>query len=195
LKPGRQTLSLFKAVDKQVSWFMKKFSCYGDFEPWIIYFAVLLRPLSREEGKNIVRRLGFAATSAKKILGCRRIGSKLVESLNVKGIKPERVFSLLKPLSLEEIILLRSLCSDSIFRRNISDFLGVYNRLRLSITGDDLCGMGVMPGPEFRNILNRVLAARLNGKVGGRRQELALAGNIIRQLQQRSEARCPDMNV
>ncbi|MDD5115504.1 MAG: hypothetical protein PHW98_00315 [Candidatus Omnitrophica bacterium] len=195
LKPGRQTFGLFKSVNKQVSWFMEKLPCYGDFEPWIIYFAALLRPLSREEAKEIIRKLGFTATAAKKILGCRRIGSKLVKSLKRRGIKPARVFSLLKPLSLEEIIFLRSLWSDSLFRRNISDFLGVYNRLRLSITGDDLCRMGVMPGPGFRKILNRVLVARLDGKAGGRRQELALAGKIIRQLQQRSGARCPDMSV
>ena len=87
---------------------------------------------------------------------------------------------MLKPFSYEAIILLRSVSGDSVFKKHITDFLKIYNCVRLSISGDDLYRLGVLPGPKYQKILNKVLAARLNGSVKNRQDELALIGKIIK---------------
>ena len=116
-----------------------------------------------------------------KILSCRKINQRFITRLKDKQINPAQIFALLKPLSYEAIILLRSASQDSLFKKHIADFLKIYNCVRLCISGDDLCGLGVLPGPGYQKILNKVLVARLNGKVRNRREELALIRRIVKE--------------
>lgn len=46
------------------------------------------------------------------------------------------------------------------------------------ITGDDLVGIGMTPGPAFRRVLDEVLDAQLEGKVTSRAQGLELAKRL-----------------
>ena len=48
-----------------------------------------------------------------------------------------------------------------------------------SVTGADLKALGLKPGPRYRQILNRLLDARLNGDVRTAEEERALAGRLI----------------
>ncbi|MFA7706138.1 MAG: hypothetical protein WCX91_03425, partial [Candidatus Omnitrophota bacterium] len=168
LKPGRQVYGLFKSINQEISWFMRSFPFHGSFEAWLVYFAALLRQLSLVQSKKIIRRLGLSKQEEKKILSCRQINRRFIGRLKNKQIKPAQVFNLLKPFSYEAIILLRSVSGDSVFKKHITDFLKIYNCVRLSISGDDLYRLGVLPGPKYQKILNKVLAARLNGSVKNR---------------------------
>jgi tRNA nucleotidyltransferase (CCA-adding enzyme) len=51
---------------------------------------------------------------------------------------------------------------------------------RTEISGEELKKMGVPSGPIFKNILDKVLAARLDGEVGSKQEELKLAEKIWR---------------
>jgi len=180
LKPGKSTYVLFKSINKEIHWFVKNFSLHGKFDAWLVYFAALLRPLTLAQERKIIRRFGLSKQEEKKILSCRRINPGFIFRLKDKQVSPAQIFSLLRPLSYEAIILLRCFAQDSLFRKHIADFLKIYNCARLCISGDDLCAMGVLPGPEYQRILNKVLVARLNGKVKNRQDELALVGKIIK---------------
>jgi tRNA nucleotidyltransferase (CCA-adding enzyme) len=180
LKPGKHTYDLFKSINKEIVWFMQNFPFHGRFEAWLVYFAALLKTLTLKQGKKIIRRLGLSKQEEIKILSCRKINQRLIQRLENKNIKPAQIFNLLKPFSYEAIILLRSACRDRVFKKHIADFLKIYNCQRLCTSGDDLCRLGVSPGPLYHKILNKVLAARLNGKVSSRQDELALINKIIK---------------
>ena len=47
--------------------------------------------------------------------------------------------------------------------------------VRLEITGDDLRGAGVAPGPRMGEVLRLTLDAKLDGEISGRDAELAYA--------------------
>jgi tRNA nucleotidyltransferase (CCA-adding enzyme) len=47
------------------------------------------------------------------------------------------------------------------------------------LNGEDLKAMGLLPGPEFRGIMNRLLAARLDGEIRDHDEERALAAQLI----------------
>ncbi|MDD5128227.1 MAG: hypothetical protein PHO40_01050 [Candidatus Omnitrophica bacterium] len=180
LKPDRQVYVLFRSISKEISWFMRSFPFHGSFEVWLVYFAALLRQLSLVQSKRIIRRLGLSKQEEKKILSCRQINQRFIRRLESKQIRPAQVFNLLKPFSYEAIILLRSISRDSVSKKHIADFLNIYNSVRLSISGDDLYRLGVLPGPKYQKILNKVFAARLNGSVKNRQDELALIGKIVK---------------
>lgn len=180
LKPGKPTYDLFKSVNKEILWFTQNFPSHRQFDAWLVYFSALLRPLTLAQGNKITRRLGLSKQEKKKIVSCRKINQRFIRRLKNKRIKPEQIFTLLKPLSYEAIILLRSTSQDSAFKKHIADFLKIYNGVRLYISGDDLYNLGVLPGPRYQKILNKVLAARLNGKVKNRQEELDLIRKIVK---------------
>ena len=49
------------------------------------------------------------------------------------------------------------------------------------VTGDDLIGLGFTPGPAFREILDEVYDAQLEGRVPSKPQALALARQLATQ--------------
>jgi tRNA nucleotidyltransferase (CCA-adding enzyme) len=72
-----------------------------------------------------------------------------------------------------------------------------YTRLadiKLDIGGEDLKEMGYSPSPVFKKVLDRVFRMKINGKVIGRKDELAAAERLIKKYpdsrpQARSRAR------
>jgi tRNA nucleotidyltransferase (CCA-adding enzyme) len=54
----------------------------------------------------------------------------------------------------------------------IGDFLTTTRRVRPILRGDDLRALGIRPGPIYRDILNSLLYARLDGHVQSRDDEL-----------------------
>lgn len=59
-------------------------------------------------------------------------------------------------------------------------YLADWRYVRPELTGDDLQAMGLIPGPDFKQLLWQVRAARLDGQVGDRAEEAAL----VRRLQE-----------
>lgn len=180
LKPAKPTYDLFKAIGKEASWFAKNFPSRRQLDIWLIYFAALLKPLGLAEIKKITRRLGLRKGEEKRIISYCQMSEKLISCLSKEAVRPSQIFSLLEPLSYETIILLAATSPNHYLKRHIADFLEVYNGMRLYVSGNDLHGLGVLPGPEYQKIFSRVLTAKLNGKVATRQDELALIRKLIK---------------
>jgi tRNA nucleotidyltransferase (CCA-adding enzyme) len=60
-------------------------------------------------------------------------------------------------------------------RRSIALYLRSLAETRLEVRGRDLMARGVEAGPALGRIMRRTLAARLDGKIRGREEELAFA--------------------
>jgi tRNA nucleotidyltransferase (CCA-adding enzyme) len=59
-------------------------------------------------------------------------------------------------------------------KRQVSAFLTTYQHVKPILTGADLKAMGLKPGPRFKQVLDQVLDARLNGEVKTEAEELDL---------------------
>jgi len=180
LRFGKSARDLFKAIDREICWFAKNYSARRRPDAWLIYFTALVKPLSLSQVKLIIDKLGLPKGEEKRIIGYCRESRKLILSLSRKGIRPARIFSLLEPLSYEEIVLLRASSQNKYLREYIADFLGIYNGMRLYVSGRDLQGLGILPGPGYQKILAQVLAAKLNGEVKTSRGELAMIKRLIK---------------
>jgi len=53
--------------------------------------------------------------------------------------------------------------------------------VRIATTGADLRGAGLKPGPAFREILDELLFARLDGRIRSVTEERALLQQLARQ--------------
>lgn len=179
LKIGKSTRSLFKSIAKEIAWFVKKFPARRQLDTWLIYFAALLEPLTWLEIKMIICRLGLRKGEEKRVISYYHGRERLISSLSKKQVLPEQIFSLLEPLSYETIILLRATSKNKNFKKYLADFFEIYNGMRLCISGNDLGGLGVLPGPEYQKIFAKVLTAKLNGQVKNRQTELALIRKLV----------------
>jgi len=67
-------------------------------------------------------------------------------------------------------------------RKRVVRFLSEISCIQIKVTGQDLIALGLEPGPEFSDILERARDARLDGKAVGRDAELANLERIVRRM-------------
>jgi len=64
-------------------------------------------------------------------------------------------------------------------KRFVSLYLTRLRQVRCTLDGDALKALGLKVGPRFRNIMEQLLAARLNGDINSNDEERALAMALI----------------
>lgn len=64
-------------------------------------------------------------------------------------------------------------------KRCISLYFTKLHGVRTQIRGEDLKRLGVERGPRFREILDAVLSAKLNGRVVNREDEIRMAQELM----------------
>ncbi|MFA4989679.1 MAG: hypothetical protein WC576_02790 [Candidatus Omnitrophota bacterium] len=184
LKITPKTYAFLKAIKREIGYFHKNYSARRPLDTWVIYLMGLLEALDAKKIKKICAKFGLRKGEAKRLLSYKRSQSRLLRELSGASIAPARIFGLLEPLSYETILALRAKYNNPLFKRNSTDFLDIYNGMRISVSGKDLAGLGVLPGPRYQKIFTQVLKAKLNGQVRNKEEELAL----IKQLLSKSHA-------
>ena len=92
--------------------------------------------------------------------------------------QPSHIYRTLCDFPDEVLVFLMAKVPSATIKRHLSAFLTTYQSIHPVINGTDLKRMGLKPGPQFRNILGKLLDARLNGDVKTESDEW----NLIKQL-------------
>ena len=147
---------------------------------WCIYFMALIRPCDQSMSLEICRRLEMPHR-LEKLLCQDRFESELCLSwleqhLDTENSKLYQRLSVFKP---ELILYMMASTSSKTVQKAISHYYTRLRHIKVYINGGDIKAMGVEPGPVYRKALNAVLAAKLNGRVKSRKQELAFARQYI----------------
>jgi tRNA nucleotidyltransferase (CCA-adding enzyme) len=82
--------------------------------------------------------------------------------------RPSQVVGLLKQYDRAILILIVVRCDRSTIRRQMWRYLTIWANLQPLLTGDDLRQLGYQPGPQFRQILDELTIATLDGKIADR---------------------------
>jgi len=182
LRWSKKTEGLFNSSEKEIKRFHETPSPRRKLDAWLIYFMALVDALKSEDAKSVCKKFVFRKGEEKRILSFKRINHKFISKLSQEGIKPSDIFKLLEPLSYEVILLAKAKCKNQQLKKHIEDFLEIYNGMRIYISGHDLQGLGVTPGPHYQKIFAKVLKAKLNGLVGTREEELLLIKKLIKNI-------------
>jgi tRNA nucleotidyltransferase (CCA-adding enzyme) len=141
--------------------------------PWIVYLLTLLGERVGTEARAILRRLGpsprVAATLGQDLASLRGLARQFQQA---RELPPSRVFRWLAGAPLEVVLALMARMERPELRKGIGDFLATMRRVRPILRGGDLRVLGIRPGPIFREILNSLQYARLDGHVQSRDDEL-----------------------
>ena len=181
LKLNKETLRLLEAIEETCTWYKLSFLKKRVIDNWIIYFIGLVSSLTLSRIKSMSERFVFTRGDQRRLLSCKMKANRAAKLLDKKTrMQPSTIYRYLQPLSYETILFIMAKTKTKEAKKRISAFFTKYNSIRLSITGTDLKRTGLAPGPKYKKILDKVLYAKLDGKVKSRQDEIRLARKLIK---------------
>lgn len=136
-----------------------------------LYLCLLCYQLDEREAEEFLKRLNFSARATKAVLDTVKL-KKEVRRLADEDIKPSEVYEMLR--SYDNVAVEANLLAaeSPLARRNLQLYLSRLRYVRTLLDGVDLAVLGIPVGPEIGEALNALRAARLDGEVRTRRDEV-----------------------
>lgn len=142
---------------------------------WLVYLMALLSGLRHGDLAATIERLGLEGETKRLLTHGLFLAGKAEEYLSDReNPRASEIHKVLTPLKIELILHLLARTKHEEVRRYLSRYVTELAETRPALTGDDLREMGFTPGPIYRQILDRLLRARLDGEVDSREKEIAL---------------------
>jgi tRNA nucleotidyltransferase (CCA-adding enzyme) len=143
------------------------------WEEWLFNFLCLLALLDEEAVEAVRKRLSIMGKGITAVMGAKVEGEQALKQMAVgpRDLKPGQIYQLLHPLPIEVLLYLMTKTSREKTRKSISLYITKLRSVKIAVTGKDLSEMGYEPGPHYKEILEKVMDARLNGLVTDRNTE------------------------
>lgn len=142
-----------------------------------LYMALLAYNLTDKEREQFISYLRLPRAAARTLRDSSGIRAKIKE-LAVAAIKPSRIYHLLHGYS-PQAITANIIASDSpIACRNIKLYSDKLQHIKPLLNGNNLMEMGIPAGPHIKEILNKLLDARLDGEVKTRHDEVGMVKKL-----------------
>lgn len=180
IKLKKETLSLFKSVMEVCQWY--KGSCLKKrtLDTWLIYLVALFENLDARSLKALCEHFAFRRADRLRIISYKKNGKDILRFLSQKRhIPPSEIYKKLHPLSYEVLLLIMAKAADRAKARAM-DFLLNYNKIRIKTRGDELERLGYTPGPALGRALDKILYAKIEGKIRTKKEELLFARKLLR---------------
>ncbi|OGW53712.1 MAG: hypothetical protein A2Y81_08735 [Nitrospirae bacterium RBG_13_43_8] len=168
----RSTETLFSRIKAAADKYNKTAFNKRHIELWVIYLMALLESLSFDETKFVCEKFWFRRGARIMLLSCKRNYRKALRMLCSRKLRPSRVYSILEPLSFEEILFISAKAKSKLANSRIADFFAKYNMIKTAIGGEDLKRLGVKPGPLYTKFLRNVLHKKVDGEIKTKKDEL-----------------------
>ncbi len=169
---NNQLVALFGSTQKVVTWHDLLF-LDESYLKWAVYFMALIRGFNKELSIEICSRLELAQRY--KTIFCKeRFKAENCLAL-LEGNRNLTNSDLYKQLSVfrtELILYMMAVTRFENIKKSISHFFIRLRYINIEVSGKDLIMLGLKPGPVFRETLEAVLHAKLNGRLITRQDEL-----------------------
>ncbi|MEG2172177.1 MAG: CBS domain-containing protein [Desulfovibrionaceae bacterium] len=175
LNPAK--LAILTSLKEMLDWYR---ILYFDDKPnpVFVYIFGLCRNLTYYEASAIFDRLGIPKKQKNDFLHLREriraIHPKIEAWQRDKG-KVSTLYALLHNMPLDGLLYMMGRTTSEDVRKNISRYITQWRSEKVDITGDDLCSMGLKPGPLFGKIMRQILTAKLDGAASSRDSQRILA--------------------
>jgi len=183
LELGVQMQGLLEEVRYIVSWFDLLY-LERPYERWAVYFLALCQPLTDDQFWGTCTRLAVSEHYKERLVEMRRQGEELIGEMQRRlaqqgRLENSEVFFFLRGLPVEVLLYHMAKSHSAEIKRLISLYFTKLHGVRPQIGGDDLKALGLEQGPRYREILDAVLSAQLNGRVSSREDELQLVRELL----------------
>jgi tRNA nucleotidyltransferase (CCA-adding enzyme) len=183
---------LISGIEEVLSWYRL---LYRTLQPryWIIYLLALCAEAKYPEVAAVLERFGITDRARSGFLSLREAAhaaSARLSSFRADNRPPLSVlYDILHKLDIEGLIYLMARNGpEQSVSRDISLFLTNLRDTRLDISGDDLEALHFQPGPDFGDVLKRVLHAKIDRLVTTYDEQLSMAGKLLLHLREEPSA-------
>ena len=155
--------------------------CLRIFDPqhtlihWQMRLEVLIAYLPSSQRVKVATRLQMTADSITRLGELAQVQFTICEALP-KCAKASEIYKLLHPYKLPTLVLLAVKVPRSL-RRQIWHYLTKLSRMKAPLNGRDLTALGYKPGKEYKQILEALLVAKLDGIISDRSEAEAFVQN------------------
>jgi tRNA nucleotidyltransferase (CCA-adding enzyme) len=139
---------------------LRRFDPNKTLEHWQMRLEVLIAHLAPEERSKVAKNLQLPLDSIERLHELAQAQANVVESLTTSQLTSE-VVQLLRSYKLPTLVLLAVRSSRAV-RRKIWQYLTIWAHIQSPLNGNDLKQLGYKPGPQYRQILDALLAATLD---------------------------------
>ena len=146
---------------------LQRFDTHERLIHWQIRLEVIIAALSPQFRQPVAKNLQLSEDSIDRLQNLDRSQVDIVSSLPT-GDRISQVVRLLRQYDLPMLVLVALRCQQLNLRRQIWRYLTVWVNIQPILNGNDLRQLGYKPGPQYRQILDSLLAATLDGEVTDR---------------------------
>lgn len=185
LRYGKTARRVFDSLSSALAWWEARKDSRPVDAPMIRLMALL-----SQSGPSVIRavakRLQLSSAQAIALSYAGERTAQLLVKLSRKRILASEVYRRLAGLPDEAFVLLVAKVRTSInseaadrVRRRLIRYLRRDRHIEITVDGRDLAKLGLKPGPRFKIILDRLLEARIDGKVRSAAGERKLASRMV----------------
>jgi tRNA nucleotidyltransferase (CCA-adding enzyme) len=165
--------SLLEGCKAALSWFDL---LYLDepYDPWKVYWHALCSALEASSLTDLQNRMQMMdQESTRMFLQESKVGTLLDELYRFHGRDRYHLYTLLSQYDTDILLYAMAKANNEKIKRLISTFFTKLKGTQTLLKGRDIKAMGFEPGPLYREILENLLAARLNGLIITKSDETA----------------------
>lgn len=178
LRFGEKERELFDNISATLAWFKLMF-LKERCNPWLVYMMGLLDPLKLREIEEFCIRLAVPGRLREKLIMARKSGMTALRRLAKGRFKDSELYHLLKPLQIEALLYITAKGGEAV-KKDVSHYITHLMGVKTALTGNDLKkAFKLQAGPKFKDILSRLLDAKLEGVVKTREDEMEWVKKIL----------------
>jgi tRNA nucleotidyltransferase (CCA-adding enzyme) len=179
IKFDQELTSMLTSVKKVLSWHDLLF-LDESYRKWIVYFMILINQCDPQRSDEICRRFELAPGFRKIFCFERFEADRCVYWLERNlPVSDSVLYRKLNGFQTELILYMMATARKQEVKKSISHFFTNLRRINIQLKGRDLKKMGLKPGPIYRQILEAVLNARLDGRLKTRQDEIDFARLLV----------------
>ncbi len=167
---------LFANARQAIDWYRLLFTG----EPcrhWVVYFLCLLTDLDDQAVASLCRRLAVAPrlqhifTEEREAVH-RATNLIFWRRMHTAPPRPSELYDWFQPLATEVLLYAMARSNSEQVQRCLSSYFTHLRSVQCELAGSDIKQLGIAPGPVYKEIFQRLLAARLDGELVTRQDEI-----------------------
>jgi tRNA nucleotidyltransferase (CCA-adding enzyme) len=168
----KEFTSMLRSVKKVVAWHDLLF-LDESYKKWIVYFLILINQCDPQRSSEICSRFELAPGYLKLFCSDRFRADRCVYWLERNlPVYDSFLYRKLNGFKTELILYMMATTRKKAVKKSISHFFTNLRRVQIQLRGKDLKKMGFKPGPIYRQVLENILNAKLDGKIKTRKDEI-----------------------
>jgi tRNA nucleotidyltransferase (CCA-adding enzyme) len=179
VKLDKFLIAMLHSIKKVLSWYDLLF-LEESYKKWIVYFLVLIYQCDTRRSREICARFELAPDYCKIFCIERFEADQCLFWLERNLPAPDSLlYRKLTGFKTELILYMMAATKHQKVKKAISHFITDLRRVDIALKGRDLKKMKLKPGPIYREVLQAVLDARLDGKLRTKNDEIDFARRYI----------------